>query len=140
MRHSLTLVVVPRALRPIYGTGAFHTGIICMPGTTALALPRYHAEVYSWKADTGRRVDRPTRTLLYRYVNEVEADAEVLDPDEVKAHATADDPWATAWLKRKIARAKSFVETIEVYRSLQASFLRRKSVRGYSWGAGGGVR
>ena len=96
MRHSLTLIVVPRALRPIYGTGAFHTGIICVPGTTALGLPGYHAEVYSWKADTGRGVARPTRTLLYRRVNELKADAEVPDPDEVKAHATANDPWATA--------------------------------------------
>lgn len=27
----------------------------------------------------------------------------LLDPDEVKAHATPDDPWATAWLKRNTA-------------------------------------
>ena len=27
----------------------------------------------------------------------------IMDPDEVKQHATADDPWATAWLKRNSA-------------------------------------
>jgi len=27
----------------------------------------------------------------------------ILDPDEVKAHATKDDPWATEWLKRNTA-------------------------------------
>jgi hypothetical protein len=39
MRRSLILIVAPRALRPIYGTGAFHTPIICMLGTTALTGP-----------------------------------------------------------------------------------------------------
>src|SRR5260370_39236402 len=27
----------------------------------------------------------------------------ILDPEEVKAHATGDDPWATEWLKRNQA-------------------------------------
>ena len=27
----------------------------------------------------------------------------LLDPDEVKAHATADDPWGADWLKRNTA-------------------------------------
>jgi peptide/nickel transport system substrate-binding protein len=27
----------------------------------------------------------------------------ILDPDEVKAHASKDDPWATEWLKRNVA-------------------------------------
>ncbi len=29
----------------------------------------------------------------------------ILDPDEVKAHATKDDPWAAEWLKRNMASA-----------------------------------
>jgi hypothetical protein len=40
-----------------------------MPGIAALALPGHHAEVDPLETDTGRGVDRPNQTLLYRYVN-----------------------------------------------------------------------
>jgi hypothetical protein len=49
------------------------------------------------KTDIFRGEERP---WLYRCINEMETDAEVLDADKVKAHATPDDPWATARLKR----------------------------------------
>jgi peptide/nickel transport system substrate-binding protein len=76
------------------------------PGYMRLVLPLLlrvtKPEQFELRDDETVAIHMPAASPLALDAMALANDA-LLDPDEVKQHATPDDPWATAWLKRNTA-------------------------------------
>src|SRR5262249_26563916 len=59
-------------------------------------------DAFQVRDDYTLAINMPGPTLMTLDIVAVSNNA-LLDPDEVKAHATAEDPWASEWLKRNTA-------------------------------------
>ena len=76
------------------------------PGYMRLVLPLLlrvtKPDQFEWRNNETIAIHMPAPSPFVLDAMALANDA-LLDPDEVKQHATPDDPWATAWLKRNTA-------------------------------------
>ena len=104
MRPGLTFPsgrpATARALHYLFERGLQSPGYIRLMFPTLLRVTK--PEQFELRDDSTLAINMPVPSPMTLDVLSLSNNA-LLDPDEVKAHASDADPWATEWLKRNVA-------------------------------------